>query len=227
MGSRITLARPLAVVFDMDGLLVDSERVARRVWQAAATDCGFTLTDDMYLTLIGAGPEDAEAMLSQRFGSSFHVPTFRSRRAARMQEIVAGAPVPFKAGARELLAFVAALDLRMGLATGSSRDDVRVRLGDVAAAFHAIATRDDVPRGKPNPDLYLAAADALGVKPADCVAVEDSFSGVRAAAAAGMTVVMVPDLAPPTPDVAALAAGVFDSLIDVRAAIDGWQHTTS
>ncbi len=224
MGSRITLERPRAVVFDMDGLLVDSERVARGVWQAAATDCGFTLTDDVYLTLIGAGPDDAEAMLAERFGASFHVPTFRRRRTARMRDIIEAAPLPFKPGARELLAFVATLEMPIGLATGSSREDVRQRLGELVNAFHTIATRDDVARPKPNPDLYLAAAASLGVGPADCVAIEDSFSGVRAAAAAGMTVLMVPDLAQPTPEVAQLTAGVFQSLVDVRKAIDRWQQ---
>lgn len=217
------MRRPRAVVFDMDGLLVDSERMARSVLQAAAADCRFRLSDEVYLTLIGCGPEDAETMLAEHFGATFHAPTFRIRRVVRMREIIESAPVPLKPGARELLAFVSKLGMPIGLATGSSREDVRELLGDLTEVFHAIATRDDVVRRKPSPDLYLAAAASLGVDPADCLAVEDSFSGVRAAAAAGMTVLMVPDLAEPTPDVARLAAGVYGSLVEVREALEAWE----
>lgn len=213
---------PDAVVFDMDGLLVDSERMARGVLQGAAADCGFRLSDDAYLTLIGCRPEDADAMLAERFGSTFDVPTFRSRRAARMREVIEAAPVPLKPGARELLAFVQGLGLPIGLATGSGRENVRELLGDLAGVFQAIASRDDVGRRKPSPDLYLAAAATLRVDPAGCVAVEDSFTGVQAAAAAGMTVLMVPDLAEPTPDIARLTAGVYASLVEVRQAMETW-----
>lgn len=217
------MRRPGAVVFDMDGLLVDSERLARSVLQAAAADCGFRLSDEVYLTLIGCGPEDADTRLAEHFGAAFHVPTFRSRRTERKREVIETAPVPLKPGARELLAFVAELGMPIGLATGSTREDVRELLGDLAEAFSAIATRDDVVRRKPSPDLYLAAAASLGVAPAECLAVEDSFSGVRAAAAAGMTVLMVPDLAEPTPDVVRLAAGVYGSLVELREAMEMWE----
>ena len=207
----------------MDGLLVDSERMARGVLQAAAADCGFSLSDEVYLTLIGGRPEDADAMLAEHFGETFHVPTFRSRRVVRKREIIESAPVALKPGARELLVFVAKIGMPIGLATGSSREDVRELLGNLTEVFHAIVTRDDVVRRKPCPDLYLAAATSLGVEPAECFAVEDSFSGVRAAAAAGMTVLMVPDLAEPTPDVARLAAGVYGSLVEVREALEAWE----
>ena len=94
------------------------------------------------------------------------------------------------------------------------------RLGPALAGFAAVATRDDVERGKPSPDLYLAAAAGLGVDPAACLALEDSPPGARAAAAAGMAVLLVPDLVPPTPEAAALAAGVFPSLVEVRQALE-------
>jgi HAD superfamily hydrolase (TIGR01509 family) len=206
----------------MDGLLVDSERMARSILQAAAADCGFRLSDEVYLTLIGCSPEDAETMLVEHFGARFHAPAFRIRRLVRRREILESAPVPPKPGARELLAFLSNLKMPIGLATGSSREDVRELLGDLTDVFSAIATRDDAVRPKPSPDLYLAVAASLGVEPPECLAVEDSFSGVRAASAAGMTVLMVPDLAEPTPDVARLAAGVYGSLVEVREALETW-----
>ena len=204
----------------MDGLLVDSERSTRRVWQDSTADCGFDLSDELYLTLIGLGAEEAERTLAQRFGAAFHLPSFRGRRLERMRDLLASEGIPFKPGARSLLAWVAAAGLPCALATSSSRDEVHERLGDAARVFAAIVTRQDVPRGKPSPDIYLAAAERLGVLPAHCIAVEDSFAGVRAAAAAGMPVLMVPDLAPPTAEIAALAAGVHASLDEVRTVLE-------
>ena len=220
MGNLKLPARPPdALVFDMDGLLVDTERLARDVWQQSAGDCGFELSDDEYLTLIGLGADEAERTLQERFGTGFDVSVFREHRSRRAQELFASRDIPFKPGARELVAWLAALGIPAGLATSSTRDEVGHRLGRVAAAFATITTRRDVARAKPHPDIYLAAAASLGVEPSACLALEDSFAGVRAASAAGMPVIMVPDLAPPTSDVAALALGVFASLVDVHAAL--------
>ncbi len=109
----------------------------------------------------------------------------------------------------------------MALATASGREEVGERLGAMVGVFATITTRDDATRGKPNPDIYLAAAASLGLPPSECLALEDSFAGVRAAAAAGMPVVMVPDLAQPTPEIADLAEGVFTSLFEARHALAG------
>ena len=203
----------------MDGLLVDSERTTRSVWQASTTDCGFVLTDEVYLTLIGLGAEEAEQVLARQFGEGFAVPLFRDRRLARMRTLLEQGGAPFKAGAREIVAWVASLGLPIGLATSSRRAEVRERLDDLADFFTTITTRDNAARGKPHPDIFLAAAVSLGVPPADCLAIEDSFAGVRSAAAAGMRVLMVPDLAQPTADIAALAAGVYGTLVEAQDAL--------
>jgi HAD superfamily hydrolase (TIGR01509 family) len=205
------------VIFDMDGLLVDSERSTRRVWQASTTDCGFELPDAVYLTLIGLGADEADRVLERRFGAGFDVRAFRDRRIERMRDLLASEGIAFKPGAHELLAWVAGAGLPCALATSSSRQEVDERLGEAARVFAAIVTRADVPRGKPSPDIYLAAASRLALPPTQCLALEDSFAGVRAAAAAAMPVAMVPDLAPPTPEIAALAAGVYSSLHEVQA----------
>ena len=203
----------------MDGLLVDSERTTRTVWQASTSDCGFALTDETYLTLIGLGAEEAEQVLARQFGEGFAIPTFRERRLARMQTLLESGGAPFKPGARAIVAWVASLGLPIGLATSSRRSEVRERLGDLTDLFTTITTRDNAARGKPHPDIFLAAAASLGVPPAECLAIEDSFAGVRAATAAGMTVIMVPDLAPPTVEIANLAAAVYASLVDLQTAL--------
>jgi beta-phosphoglucomutase-like phosphatase (HAD superfamily) len=116
--------------------------------------------------------------------------------------------------------FVAAHGIPLALATSSGPALVRERLGVLLPAFAAVVTRADVARGKPHPDLYLEAAARLGVPPADCLAVEDSPTGARSALAAGMAVVVVPDLVVPPPEVTARLAGVYDSLDAVREAAE-------
>ena len=135
-----------------------------------------------------------------------------------MSVIVKREGVPLRPGAREWIEFVRNLGIPLGLATSSAPTLVRERLGDLATRFSAVVTRADVARGKPHPDLYLEAATRLGVAPEASLALEDSPTGTQAALAAGMPVVVVPDLVPVPPNVAALAAGVFDSLHDVREA---------
>ena len=122
----------------------------------------------------------------------------------------------------------ARLGIPVGLATSSRLEEVQERLGPVAKAFTTITTRDNVRRGKPSPDIYVAAAASLGVEPSQCLALEDSFAGIRSATAAGMPVLMVPDLAQPTPEMTALVVAVFATLIDVRDALSAaWAGGTT
>lgn len=202
----------------MDGLLVDSERLERRVWQAAALEHGVELTDERFGTFIGHGTDVNDRQLRGYYGEAFDIPGFRANCHARMRELVATEGVPLRPGARAWLDFVAHLGIPLGLATSSHRVLVDERLGELLPAFAAVVTRSEVANGKPHPDLYLEAAARLRVSPADCLALEDSPTGARAAIAAGMPVVLVPDLVKPGDDIVALTAGVYESLDAVREA---------
>lgn len=207
----------------MDGLLVDSERMERRVWRAAAADHGVELSDERFRTFVGHSADQCDRMLLDYYGADFDVPAFRATCHRRMRALVEAEGVPLRAGAREWLRFLAGLDLPLGLATSSAPEFVPERLGELVELFRAVVTRADVPRGKPHPDLYLAVAERLGVEPAVCLAVEDSPAGARSALAAGMPVVVVPDLVSPPAELAASVSGVYASLDDVRlAAARAW-----
>jgi HAD superfamily hydrolase (TIGR01509 family) len=209
---------PAAVICDMDGLLVDSERVERRVWQAAAADHGVAMSDEQFAAFVGHSVDVNDGQLLQYYGPAFDVPGFRARCHARMRAIVEAEGVPLRAGAREWLAFVAERCVPLGLATSSGPHLVKERLGELLPGFAAVVTRADVARGKPHPDLYLEAAARLGVPPEGCLALEDSPAGARSALAAGMQLLLVPDLVVPPPDVAARAVGIYETLADVREA---------
>lgn len=215
--------RPAAVVCDMDGLLVDSERLERRVWQAAAGDHGVAMSDERFASFVGHPAEECDRLLGHYYGEAFDVSGFRATCDRRMRAIIEHEGVPLRPGALEWIEFVRDLGIPLGLATSSAPTLVRERLGDLVSVFAGVVTRADVARGKPHPDLYLAAAARLGVAPEASLALEDSPTGAQAALAAGMPVVVVPDLVPVPPNVSALAAGVFDSLHAVRrAAADTW-----
>lgn len=222
--------RPAAVVCDMDGLLVDSERLERRVWQAAAGDHGVEMSDDRFASFVGHPAEECDRLLGHYYGEAFDVSRFRDTCHRRMRTIVEQEGVPLRPGALEWIEFVRDLRIPLGLATSSAPALVRERLGDLVSAFSAVVTRGDVARGKPHPDLYLEAAARLGVAPRASLALEDSPTGAKAALAAGMPVVVVPDLVPVPPNVSELVAGIFASLHAVReAAAQSWSkgRTTS
>ena len=206
-----------AVIFDMDGVILDTEPVHRAAWQRAAAGCGFRITDEMYAECLGRTDADGAAILLRTFGEAFPLPKFRSCRALYWREHVALHGVRTKPGLFDLLDLLDTHRLPRAVATGTHRATAlglldRARLRD---RFSLLVGGDEVPRGKPEPDIYLAAAARLGVSPGDCLVLEDSGPGACAARAAGMRVVLIPDLAPPSAETAAQAHAVRASLCEV------------
>ncbi len=214
--------RPFAaVVFDMDGTLLDTEMVFKQIVWDVTRDLGFTMTDDVHGKMVGSSHETTNRLLVEAYGVAFPYEMFdaecRRIMHARMAE-----SVPVKAGVPEFLAELKARRIPMAVATSSRAPHALGHLGTAGLLdmFQAIVTRDDVVNPKPHPEPYLTAARHLGVKPADCLAIEDSHSGVRAAHGAGMQTVMVPDLVPPSTEIRALCT-ILPSLHDVRQAAFG------
>lgn len=206
-----------AVVFDMDGLLLDTERAYRDVFTAACDAAGFQLTEAHYGALVGTPGDQTRVLLMQWFGPGFPIAdVFADCRTALAERFRHGVPV--KDGARELLHLLAERSVPTAIATSTRRSTAMEHLESAGLLPHLrhVVTRDDVQNGKPHPESFLTAARRLEAEPTACLALEDSHHGVRAAHAAGMATVMVPDLLPPTDEVAALCVAVVDSLHDVR-----------
>jgi beta-phosphoglucomutase-like phosphatase (HAD superfamily) len=214
--------RPEAFIFDMDGLLMDTEGVYKRSWCAACSDLGFDLTDQLYLTLIGITVADCEKRLVAHFGEKFPLDRFRSDARKRYEALVAAEGIPLKPGVKVVLDWAAKHNIPCGVGTSTVTAEARERLKHhgILDRFKVVVGGDQISKGKPDPETFLKVAAALGYPPEKCLVFEDAHSGVLAACAAGMGVALVPDLLPATDEIAAKASGVFLSLSHAVTWID-------
>jgi HAD superfamily hydrolase (TIGR01509 family) len=207
-----------AVIFDMDGTLLDTEAEHRRVMAQAADALGWPFAEEVQLAMIGIHRDANRAMLVDRFGADFPLEQFYAD-SDRLFEEALEAAIPMRPGVEPLLQQLAAAGVPMAVATSTEAPYAQQRLQKAGLLdyFDTVVTRNDVDLPKPHPQPYLLAARRLGVDPAQAIAVEDSYAGVRSAAAAGMATVMVPDLLPPTEAELRLVAIVLPSLHDLAA----------
>lgn len=212
-----------AIIFDMDGLMLDTEPLYQAAWQATSAELGYVLDDPSYAALVGRPTDDCERELVRWFGPGFPLDRFRVRWPERWQAEVAANGVQQKPGLPEILAFAAAQRLPVAVATSSEADYAAFSLQHAAleGRFDVIVTRDQVARGKPAPDIYLEAARRLQVDPAACVALEDSEAGILAASGAGMRALLIPDGTPPSDAAVRTAFRVVASLHDARDLVAG------
>lgn len=205
-----------AVIFDMDGLLIDTERHVKVATLAAAEAIGQPMPESFYAGIIGTPWPETYAMLSDFFGGEERRTVFTQAFQPLMEKLLA--EVELMKGVVELLDHLDGIGMPLAVATstGRAKADEHLRHVGIHHRFRTIVTRDDVSRGKPHPEPYLTAAARLGVDPAACVALEDSHNGIRAAHAAGMMAVMVPDMLPATDEISALCHHVATDLHHVR-----------
>jgi len=203
-----------AVVFDMDGLLLDTERLARRALQLAGEEIGLDLRDDLCALMIGVPVDGCRRLLLSHFGAAAPANALFAASSRHLHALIDEGDLQLQPGAIELLDLLDRMRLPHAVATSSSREKALHHLGraGIAHRFDAVVTRDDVEHGKPFPDLFLRAAQLLRTAPARCLALEDSYNGVRAAWTADMPVIMVPDLLPATDEMREKCQAVLPDL---------------
>jgi HAD superfamily hydrolase (TIGR01509 family) len=208
--------RPAAVLFDMDGLLLDSERLIRDAMIAVMADLGFDMGSADYAELIGRPGPASRAIMQARFGAGLDYDVMRAEVRLRIRS--EWGPIrPLKPGAAALLAQVNAAGILAAVVTSSEQALARAHLGHAGLlnGFATIVGCDDVANGKPHPEPYRTAAARLGISPGAALALEDSHNGIIAAHMAGVPVIMVPDLLPATPEIAPRLLAVADDLHQV------------
>ena len=207
-----------AVIFDKDGLLLDTETVVRKAMYDACTDLGYVMEDALHLSLIGGARDSTDARLQAHYGPDFPITVYRERCRIHFDHICRD-EVPVKPGARELLTFLRERGIPAGVATSThrARSEDNLRRTGLIALVDVLVTRDDVAFAKPHPECFLKAASLLNAAPGECLVLEDSHHGIRAAHAAGMAAIMVPDMLKPTPEIEPLCAGIVGDLMTVQA----------
>ncbi len=206
-----------AVIFDMDGLMFDTELLYQKAWQQAGAEMGLEVTEPFLATLRGGNYQQVKNRFLEQFGQDLDFDSLRNRRTALFDEELDRHGVPVKKGLRELLDYLRQNRCPMAVASASARNVVSHHLKETGLTdyFSVIITGDMVTACKPDPEVFYKAAEQLGCRPEHCIVLEDSINGIRAAWAGGFLPVMVPDLTQPDETLSQLLWAKCDSLLDV------------
>lgn len=210
------------IIFDMDGLMLDTEKLLTRFWCEAAAFYGFEMTKQHVLGIRSLAAKYAIPHLREIFGESFDYRAVRAKRIELMNAFIEHNGIEKKKGLDILLESLSKRDIKLAVATATDIARTRMYLekAGVIGYFDAIVTGDTVTNGKPEPDIYITAAQRLELPCGECIALEDSPNGILSAFRAGCKPVMIPDLSAPDEETRAMLYGCFDSLGDFGKQLD-------
>lgn len=206
-----------AVVFDMDGVIFDSERAIMNCWIEVASKWGLESMKENFHACIGVNIQKTKEIMLAAYGDSFPFEEFDKEASALFHETYDGGRLPVKKGVRVLLDYLRRSGKKIALASSTKKKSVINRLSEaeILEYFDEIITGDMVAHSKPHPEIYLFACEKIGVEPKDAYAIEDSYNGVRSASSGGLRTIMVPDLLPSNNEMKELAEIVLDDLEEV------------
>lgn len=211
-----------AVIFDMDGLILDTEKLLVKFWCLAANEAGFPMKREHALHIRSLSKELCEPYLKSVLGEDFDYMSVRNRRKELMNSYIDENGIEIKSGVKELLDFLKVNDIKTAVCTATDYPRTKMYLGKVGllSCFDKIICGPDVIHGKPAPDIYLYACKCVEFEPNECIALEDSPNGVKSAFSAGLNVIMVPDLTNPTDEDRKYIKASACSLFDVKKIIE-------
>lgn len=211
-----------AIVFDMDGLMFDSERLVQKSWDIAGTQIGYGPLGYHITNTLGMNRTTREIYFKQQHGEDFPYDLFHDTYRNAYNRLAKDGGAPAKEGLHEILSVIRKCGLKCAVATSSSPNHAWAHLKreQIEEYFDAVITGDMVTYGKPDPDIYRKACAALWVNPSNAIALEDALNGIRAAHSAGMIPVIIPDLVKDISPVQDILAGIYTSLLDVAAELE-------
>jgi HAD superfamily hydrolase (TIGR01509 family) len=218
------MAEIKAVIYDMDGLLLDTERISLTTFVAACRELGFEPDLAVYYRCIGTTSVRTREIFQEGFGSSFPLDDVYALWRIKYQDELTLKPIPLKDGAVEMLKSVRSRRVPQAVVTSSRINSARLKLTNTGLIeyFDFILGGDQITRGKPDPEIYTTACHKLDIGPACCLALEDSDNGVRSAFGAGLRVIQVPDMLKPCDEVLGLGHSILTSLVEAREVVKSW-----
>lgn len=205
------------IIFDMDGLMIDTEKLLVRFWKESALEYGFSMTDEHVYGMRSLSHTLAVPYLKNIFGESFDYYEIRKRRIALMNDYIEKNGIEVKKGLFELLNYAKSNNYKTAVATANpvERAEKYLRKINALSFFEKIIGGDMIQNGKPAPDIYITACNEICLKPSECIALEDSPNGVKSAYRAGCRTIMIPDLTQPDDDTKSMLYGLYKSLDEV------------
>ncbi len=212
-----------AVVFDMDGVIFDSERATMECWLALAGKYGMKGLETTYLDCIGCNAARTDRILQEAYGEDFPYEAFKKEASSSYHEKYDGGRLPLKSGVKEMLSLLKRNGKKIALASSTGRQTVTGQLNDagISEYFDEVITGDMVTASKPEPDIFLLACEKLGIAPGRAYAIEDSYNGIRAAYRGRLRPIMVPDLLPANDEMRELSEAIFENLEKASAYLLG------
>jgi HAD superfamily hydrolase (TIGR01509 family) len=216
-----------AVVFDMDGVIFDSERATMLCWLELADKYGIKDMEKPYLACTGTNAAMTRQIMLDAYGEDFPYDEYAHEASRMYHERYDGGRLPMKSGVREILDFLKGSGKKIALASSTKKQKVITQLEDAGILnyFDEIITGDMVEKSKPEPDIFLLACEKIGVIPEHAYAIEDSYNGIRSAYRGGLRPIMVPDLLPADQEMKNIAEAVIDNLENVVLYLKGYEHT--
>lgn len=207
-----------AVVFDMDGVIFDSERLVLEGWIMIAEKYGFADIEEVYYRCVGVNSTLTKEIFLKHYGADFPYDTYKNECSALFHSRYDGGRLPMKSGVTDLLSYLKEEKYLIGLASSTRQAVVTQEIKDAGLMeyFDNLTCGDMVKKSKPEPDIFLQACESLGVLPEEVITIEDSYNGIRAAYRAGTIPVMVPDMIQPDEEMKRLSCRICKDLLEVR-----------
>lgn len=218
---KIDINNIKSIIFDMDGVIFDTELVYLEIWSKVFEKYGYKLQKEVYAEVLGTGRENVKKVFLNNYGNELPIDKMYREKDEDLEKAV-DKGIPLKQGAYEILSYLKNNNYKIALATSASKERAlkQLRYADIEKFFDVIVSRDDVKETKLNPDIFLKAAKKLNVNPNECIVIEDSSAGIKAAFNAGMAGIHVVDLKEPDNEIIRNCYKSFNNLNDIRKEIE-------
>jgi len=206
------------VIFDMDGVMFDTEKIAHRSWKKLSKKYNYNIDDDIFKKTVGLDIKSTRQVYKKHFGANFPFEKMKNEEVKMMKDCILSEGAPVKDGVYELLSCIKNRNLKIALATSALKEkaELLLNLSDTKKYFDVITCGDEIINGKPDPEIFLKTAQKLSCEPENCVVLEDSENGITAAYRAGMLPILILDFIRPGKEIEAMLFKKFDDLKEVK-----------